>query len=107
MPKATFRKNDGTSVDVEVSIGTSLMKAAVAQGIDGIIGDCGGAVSCATCHVAVDPAFQARLPPISDNEDQMLDCTAAERQPNSRLSCQIVMTAELDGIVVTLADRQL
>lgn len=107
MPKATFRNADGTSVDLEVLIGTSLMKAAVAHGIDGIIGDCGGAASCATCHVVVEPAFQALLPPISDNEDQMLECTAAARQSNSRLSCQIVMAAELDGIVVTLPDRQL
>jgi 2Fe-2S ferredoxin len=107
MQKATFRKSDGTAVDLEVSIGTSLMKAAVSHGIDGIIGDCGGAASCATCHVAVDQAFAALLPPISDNEDQMLDCTAAERQPNSRLSCQIVMSAELDGIIVMIPDRQL
>ena len=107
MPKATFRKCDGSTIDVEVAEGTSLMKAAVVQGIDGIVEDCGGAASCATCHVMVDPSFLALLPAVSDNEDQMLDCTAAERRPNSRLSCQIVMSAALDGIVVTIPDRQL
>jgi 2Fe-2S ferredoxin len=106
MPKAIFRRNDGTAIDVEVAMGVSLMKAAVANSVDGIVGDCGGALSCATCHVMVDPAFEGALPPVSDNEDQMLDCTAAERQPNSRLSCQLVMCAELDGIVVTIPDQQ-
>jgi len=83
------------------------MMAATGHGIDGIVGDCGGVMSCATCHVFVEPAFAGLLPPPVGTEDQMLDYTAAERQTNSRLSCQIAMTNALDGITVRIADPQL
>ncbi|WP_293370393.1 2Fe-2S iron-sulfur cluster-binding protein [Nevskia sp.] len=106
MPKATFISADDTTIDLDVVIGSSLMQAATSGGISGIVGDCGGAMACATCHVFVDPAFLDRVPAISDNEDQMLDATAAPRQPNSRLSCQLVMNEALDGIVVRIADPQ-
>ena len=107
MPKAIFINPDETVVEVEVPIGTSLMRAAASNGITGIVGDCGGGLTCATCHVVVEDGFLEKAPPVSSNEDQMLDFTAMGRQPNSRLSCQLVMTEELDGIVVRVADPQL
>ena len=107
MPRAVFIPSDGKAIALEVAEGTSLMRAAVTNGIDSIVGDCGGVMSCATCHVLVDPLYLPFLPALSDNEDMMLDCTAAPRAPNSRLSCQIMMDASLDGIVVHVADPQL
>lgn len=107
MPKVTYIAADDTETVVDVSSGTSLMHAASSNCIEGIVGDCGGAMSCATCHVLVEPEFLSLLSPVSESEDQMLDYTAATRQDNSRLSCQIVMTDELDGIVVRMADPQI
>jgi 2Fe-2S ferredoxin len=107
VPKAIFISPDETSTEVEVPVGTSLMHAATTHSIDGIVGDCGGAMSCATCHVFVEPAFVAQLGPLSETESQMLDYTAAPRQPNSRLSCQLVMSESLDGLAVRIADPQL
>jgi len=106
MPKAIYLSADAR-FEVEVPVGTSLMRAAGDNDIGGIVGDCGGSLSCATCHVFVAPEYVELLPPVSDNESQMLDYTAAGRQPNSRLSCQLVMTEELDGLTVTIADPQL
>lgn len=106
MPQAHFICNDGVTRAVDVAAGTSLMRAATDNGIDGIVGDCGGAMSCATCHVFVEDGFAERLPGMEPNEDQILDYTAAGRQPNSRLACQIVMSDALDGIVVRVADPQ-
>lgn len=104
---ATFINSEAQEFTVEVEAGSSLMRAATTNGIPGIIADCGGTAACATCHVYVNEDYVDRLPPCSDNEDQMLDCTAADRMPNSRLSCQIIMKEELDGIRVTIADPQL
>lgn len=105
--KAIYIVPGGAEVAVDVPANTSLMRAAVSNGVDGIIGDCGGAASCATCHVFVDPAFLGLLPAPGWNEGQILDCTAADRQANSRLACQILMTEALDGIRVTIADPQI
>ncbi|MDO8279449.1 MAG: 2Fe-2S iron-sulfur cluster-binding protein [Burkholderiaceae bacterium] len=105
--KAVFKCPDGSTVEVDEAEGTSLMQAAVFNGVQGIVGDCGGTASCATCHVVVDDAFMAALPPMTPNEDQMLGCTAMERQPNSRLCCQLFLNPALDGIRVTVADPQL
>lgn len=106
MPTAIYIFSDDSRLELEVPVGTSLMQAAVSNGIEGIVGDCGGSASCATCHVFVG-SHNEHLPEISSNEDQMLECTAAERQAGSRLSCQLVMTEELDGITVYVADPQL
>jgi len=106
MPKAIFLLPDSRQVEIDVPVGTSLMRAAADHGIEAIVGDCGGNLSCSTCHVFVDTPFVDRVPSPSATEDQMLDYTAVERQPNSRLSCQLVMTEELDGLVVRVADRQ-
>lgn len=107
MPTAIFISPDGSNAEVDVPVGTSLMHAATTHGIDGIVGDCGGAMSCATCHVFVEEPFVALLPAPDASETQMLDYTAAPRQPNSRLSCQLLMTAELEGLTVRIADPQL
>jgi 2Fe-2S ferredoxin len=86
--------------------GQSLMRAALAAGIDGIAADCGGVLSCATCHVVVAPEWAARLPAPGADEDAMLEMTAAPREPNSRLSCQIVLAPELEGLVARVAATQ-
>jgi 2Fe-2S ferredoxin len=98
--KATWILPDGRSVTAEVAAGLSLMEAAVAQNIPNVIGECGGSLSCATCHVVVDPAWAPITGGPGDFEDPMLDVTDADRQPNSRLSCQLKMTADLDGIIL-------
>lgn len=107
MPKITFINPDGSEVGVEVANGENAMRAAAANGLDGIVGDCGGALNCATCHVFVSKEFWDKLPDIDPLEDQMLDFTAATRRSNSRLSCQIIMSEELDGLILTIADPQL
>ena len=107
MPKVTWFHSDGRESQREVPAGISLMTAATQGDIEGIVGDCGGVMSCATCHVVVDDAFVHSLPPMTDTENQMLDYTAMPREPNSRLSCQIVVNDSLDGIRIRIADPQL
>jgi 2Fe-2S ferredoxin len=92
--------------DREIAAGLSVMQGATNQSVNGIVGECGGNAMCATCHVYVEPAQFARLPPMGADEDAVLDSTASERRPNSRLSCQIVVTPELDGLTVHLPVRQ-
>ncbi len=106
MPKITYVHPDGAREELEVSKGTSVMQGATAQGIEGIVAECGGNCMCATCHVYVEPSQLALLPAMSEEEDALLDGTASERQPNSRLSCQISVTQVLDGLVVNLPERQ-
>lgn len=106
MPSITYLHPDGTKSEVEVQTGKRVMQSALAADIDGIVAECGGQAMCATCHVYVDPAFADRLPPMSDDEDEMLEDTATERTDQSRLSCQLVISDELDGLVVRLPDAQ-
>ncbi len=106
MPTITFVHPDARSESVEAEIGASAMRAALVHGIDGIVAECGGSAVCATCHVYVDEAWVQKLKPVSGDEDALLDGTASERRPNSRLSCQIEVTPELDGLVLRLPDRQ-
>ena len=96
--KATWVMPDGTEVTAEVEEGLNLMRAAVENNVDSVIGECGGNLSCATCHVVVDEAWIGKTGEVDDFEDAMLDVAEAERQPNSRLSCQIEMSGALDGI---------
>ena len=105
MAQVTFVNHDGNSFEVDVAPGTSVMQAAVDNMIDGIVGECGGSCSCATCHCYVDEAWVARLPAASGMEKDMLECVL-EPRPNSRLSCQIVVTDALDGLVVRLPESQ-
>jgi len=97
---------DGASRAIEATVGQSLMRAATAAGVDAIKADCGGMLSCATCHVFVAGEWAARLPPPSSDEDGMLEMTAAPRRPTSRLSCQIVLGPELDGLTAGLPETQ-
>lgn len=106
MPLIKFINHDGTEREVHAASGTSVMHAAVDNGVSGILGDCGGACSCATCHCYVDEAWQARTGKATDVEGQMLDFVM-DRQPNSRLSCQIIVEDELDGLVIRLPVSQL
>lgn len=106
MPKVTYRLNDGTEQTLEAREGESLMEIAMASDLEGILGRCGGECNCGTCHVIVDDAWAGKLTPPGPQEEMMLDGTPADRQANSRLSCQIKLSADLDGIVVTVAETQ-
>ena len=105
MPKITFIDAAGTSRDVDAKAGTSIMEAAVQNMIPGIDADCGGACACATCHVYVAEGWADKLKAKDDMEDSMLDF-AEDVQENSRLSCQILMSDELDGITVSTPEAQ-
>lgn len=106
MPIITFIQPSGEQFDVLADEGDSLMRAAIVNDVPGIEADCGGSLACATCHVYVDKHWFDRLPPMGDAENEMLEMTACERQPNSRLSCQLRISSNLDGIVVQLPERQ-
>ncbi|MDE1937505.1 MAG: 2Fe-2S iron-sulfur cluster binding domain-containing protein [Alphaproteobacteria bacterium] len=105
MPKIKYIDEKGTEREADVPTGWSVMEGAVKNLIPGIDADCGGACACATCHVYVDPAWLEKLPPKQDMEETMLDF-APDVQPNSRLSCQITVTPELDGLVVRTPKTQ-
>jgi 2Fe-2S ferredoxin len=105
MPKVRFILHDGSEHVVEGAVGTSVMEAAIDNMVPGIIADCGGNCSCATCHGYVDPAWSDKLVPISESEAAMLD-GAMRVEDNSRLTCQIKLTEELDGIVIRLPISQ-
>ena len=100
MPKVTWILADGRKITADVPLGHNLMEAAVANNVPNVIGECGGCLSCATCHVYVDEAWYPKTGALSDMEGDMLEITLAERKPNSRLSCQIKATAELDGLIL-------
>jgi ferredoxin, 2Fe-2S len=107
MTRVTFIHPTGSVSCLDAENGVSLMQAAVGEGIEGIVAECGGSAMCATCHVYVDEAFLGRLPEPTDDEDEMLECTASPREACSRLSCQLVVTPEFDGIVLRLPEAQL
>ncbi len=102
MPTINVTTRNGDKRAVEAKLGASIMENLRDGGIDEILALCGGCLSCATCHVFVDDQWLGQLPPVSDDEDDLLDSSDA-RQPNSRLSCQLPLTEELDGIAVTVA----
>lgn len=106
MVSITYRAADGSAKTVSASIGESVMHAALSNSIDGIVGECGGSAMCATCHVYVHEPFLDHIPGVDDVEHEMLECTASERRACSRLSCQIEVTAALDGLVVDLPEAQ-
>ena len=97
---------EGDREQVELAPGTTVKDGAIGHGIDGIVAECGGNAMCATCHVYVDEPWMALLPECSEVEDELLDSTASERTEASRLSCQIKLTQELDGLVVQLPEEQ-
>ncbi|MGB8814427.1 MAG: 2Fe-2S iron-sulfur cluster-binding protein [Paracoccaceae bacterium] len=98
--KATWILPDGREITAAVPLGHNLMEAAVAASVPNVIGECGGSLSCATCHVYVSPEWAAASGVPSNFEGAMLDATEVERRGTSRLSCQIKMTSTLDGIVL-------
>jgi 2Fe-2S ferredoxin len=105
MPKITYIEHDGTSRTVEAEVGATVMETAIRNRVPGIVAECGGACSCATCHVHVDEAWQEKVGPPSPMEEDMLDF-AFDVRPSSRLSCQIKVTDEIDGLVVNTPERQ-
>ena len=105
MADVHFVSADGRRQSIDIPDGWSVMEGAVREGVDGILGDCGGAMSCATCHVYVDPAWVPALSPATDDERAMLEM-AIDPRPESRLCCQIRIQPALDGLVLGLPARQ-
>ena len=105
MPKITYNDKDGVSKTIEVENGLSVMEGAIQNDIPGIDADCGGAMACATCHVYVEEKWLDKLPKVDDAEVDMIDM-AHEPKKNSRLSCQLIVTDELEGLVVTTPEKQ-
>jgi 2Fe-2S ferredoxin len=106
MPNVTYVQPDGLRLVVDVPTGTSLMLGAVQNNVRGIYADCGGCASCATCHVYVDEAFADRIVQPTETELELLTGVAAERRANSRLCCQIEAAPELEGLVITIPEKQ-
>jgi 2Fe-2S ferredoxin len=108
MPKIVLfeNANDTSGTIIETKVGQSLMKAAVGANIEGVAADCGGTLTCATCHVMVREPWLSQLPTMTDDEDGMLDFAACARQANSRLSCQINLTDAMDGMQIDLPASQ-
>ena len=100
MTRITWKIQGDRDIRADVRDGLNLMEAAIAHDVPYIEGECGGCLSCATCHVFVDPAWLEMTGPMEDVEDTMLEMTDVERRETSRLSCQIKITPELDGLVL-------
>ena len=105
MPKITYIEYNGKEHIVDVPIGLSVMEGAVQNDIPGIDADCGGGMACATCHVYINDEWLDKLPTKEDGEEDMLDM-AFEPKQNSRLSCQLIVSDELDGLVVNIPSKQ-
>ena len=105
MPKITYIDSKGGVRAIDAEVGSTVMETAIKNQVPGIEAECGGACACATCHVYVDEAWFAKLPRRESMEEDMLDF-AFEVRPNSRLSCQISVKPELDGLIVTTPEKQ-
>lgn len=105
MPKVHYAKPDGTQVVIDGTAGDSVMVTAVRNGVTGIVGQCGGTLSCATCHVYLSPAEHDLFDPPGEDEDDMLECTASDREDTSRLSCQLELREGME-LHVTIPDEQ-
>jgi 2Fe-2S ferredoxin len=107
MAKVTYVDHTGAAVEVDIEVGENVMRGALYNGNEGITGECGGGLSCATCHCYVDEAWtDAAGGPSSEAEAELLESAAAEVKPTSRLSCQLVVTEALDGLVVHMPEHQ-
>lgn len=106
MPRVYYRKPTGVVEAIEGRVGDSVMVTAVRNGVSGIVGQCGGNLSCATCHVYLDPDELSAYPEMDEMEDEMLDCTASDRLDNSRLSCQLALREGQDVHVTIPAHQQ-
>ena len=102
MPKITYKDHQGTSKTIDVENGLSVMEGAIQKEIPGIDADCGGSMACATCHVYIDDKWTNKLKNMDDDEESMLD-QAFDVKDNSRLSCQIDLSEELDGLEIEIA----
>ena len=105
MPKITYTDFQGTSKTIEVENGLTVMEGAIQKEISGIDADCGGSMACATCHVYVNDKWIDKIPKAEDAEIDMIDM-AFEPKKNSRLSCQILVTDQLEGLIVNLPEKQ-
>ena len=105
MVKITYKDYQGTSKTIDVENGLSVMEGAVQNDIPGIDADCGGSMACATCHIYINDDWFDKVAPKQEGEDDMLD-QAFEPKKNSRLSCQIIVSDELDGLIVNLPEKQ-
>jgi 2Fe-2S ferredoxin len=105
MPKITFVSQDGTRRTVEAEVGSTVMEAAIKNGVPGIEAECGGACACATCHVYVEETWREATGKAEPMEEDMLDF-AFDIRPNSRLSCQIKVSEKIDGLVVNVPTKQ-
>ncbi|AYO79369.1 MULTISPECIES: 2Fe-2S iron-sulfur cluster-binding protein [Sphingobium] len=106
MATVLFVEASGAEHRIDVPTGENLMRAALNEGLDGMVGECGGGLACATCHCYVEEDWADRLPAPAQTELDMLECTASERRPSSRLGCQIIASDALDGLVVHLPAAQ-
>lgn len=106
MPTIHYIQPNGTRSTVKAELGMSVMETAIRHNVKGIDAECGGSCSCATCHVYVDPAFAHQLPAPDEMESELLDGVAAERRPESRLSCQLKVSDALDGLLVRIPETQ-
>ncbi|MCR4471731.1 2Fe-2S iron-sulfur cluster-binding protein [Burkholderia sp. SCN-KJ] len=106
MPIVTYILRDGERRELDVPTGTSVMQAAIHNNVRGIDAECGGCLSCATCHVYVDMSSAAGFPVPDEAELELLEGVAAERRPESRLSCQLVVTPAMQGLVVQIPQKQ-
>ncbi len=104
--KLTFRSAAGELTSIDAPLGESVMQAAIFNNVDGIEAECGGSCMCATCHIYVAPSLAEKLDPPAEEEAEMLEETAAEKRPESRLSCQLVVTSEMDGQVFDVPECQ-
>src|ERR1700741_2030075 len=105
MPKITYTDSPGASPTIDAEIGATVLETAIKNDVPGIEAECGGACACATCHVYVDDAWREKVGGPSPMEEDMLDF-GYDVRPNSRLSCQIKVSAELDGLTVSTPERQ-
>ncbi|MDR7303624.1 2Fe-2S iron-sulfur cluster-binding protein [Haloactinomyces albus] len=107
MPKITYHHADGNQDVLDVPGGSTVMRSAVSNGVRGIVGECGGQAMCATCHVYVHTPYLDRLPEISEDEEEMLECAAAERdESRSRLGCRLTVGDELPEIEIDVPKAQ-
>lgn len=106
MTRVVFHQHDGSRDEIDARVGYSVMQNAVNNDVPGIVGECGGNLMCATCHVYVEESFRDELAPVSDVEDEMLGVTTAERRPESRLSCQLIVSESLEGLTVEVPETQ-
>jgi ferredoxin, 2Fe-2S len=106
VPKVIYVGDDGQEFAVDVAVGESVMAAAVKNGVPGIVGECGGNASCATCHVWVREEFAAAVGLPGDMEEDLLDLAVSERRDGSRLSCQLSVSPDLDGLTVDVPPVQ-